>query len=281
MNRCARAAALLSSGAVRTPGVLLALTLGACTSTGGIPLVSSGAVPFPDGWTVIDLTRTLDRTAPFVPHAEAFPFERIEFKGARSSGWRTGAYSGLEHMGTHLAAPLARLPAGASVEQIAAGNLVAPLVIVDVPLAAQGGGVVTAADVAEDERQHGPIPPGAVVALRTGRGALASSDPMLLARRPDGTLTFPGWSDDAVRMLAIDRRARAIATDAMAIDSGANAALAPAQAAGSAAGVWFVAGLADLGRVPRRGATVVVGAIPIAGAAGAPARVLAFVPEGK
>jgi kynurenine formamidase len=281
MNRCARAAALISSPAVRTPGVLLALTLGACTSTGGIPLVSSGAVPFPDGWTVIDLTRTLDRTAPFVPHAEAFPFERIEFKGARGSGWRTGAYSGLEHMGTHLAAPLARLPAGASVEQIAAGNLVAPLVIVDVPLAAQGGGVVTAADVAEDERQHGPIPPGAVVALRTGRGALASSDPMLLARRPDGTLTFPGWSDDAVRMLAIDRRARAIATDAMAIDSGANAALAPAQAAGSAAGVWFVAGLADLGRVPRRGATVVVGAIPIAGAAGAPARVLAFVPEGK
>jgi kynurenine formamidase len=281
MNRCARGAALLSSGAVRTPGVLLALSLGACTSTGGIPLVSSGAIPFPDGWTVIDLTRTLDRTAPFVPHAEAFPFERIEFKGARSAGWRTGAYSGLEHMGTHLAAPLARLPAGASVEQIAAGNLVAPLVIVDVPLAAQGGGVVTAADVAEDERQHGPIPPGAVVALRTGRGALASSDPMLLARRPDGTLTFPGWSDDAVRMLAIDRRARAIATDAMAIDSGANAALAPAQAAGSAAGVWFVAGLADLGRVPRRGATVVVGAIPIAGAAGAPARVLAFVPEGK
>jgi kynurenine formamidase len=281
MNRCARAAALISSRAVRTPGVLLALSLGACTSTGGIPLVSSGAVPFPDGYTVIDLTRTLDRNAPFVPHADAFPFERIEFKAPRSSGWRTGAYSGLEHMGTHLAAPLARLPAGASVEQIAASKLVAPLVIVDVPLAAQGGGVVTAADVAEDERQHGPIPPGAVVALRTGRGALASSDPMLLARRPDGTLTFPGWSDDAVRMLAIERRARAIATDAMAIDSGANAVAAPAQAAGSAAGVWFVAGLGDLGRVPRRGATVVVGAIPIAGAAGAPARVLAFVPEGK
>jgi kynurenine formamidase len=45
--------------------------------------------------------------------------------------------------------------------------------------------------------------------------------------------------------------------------------------------VWFVAGLADLARVPPRGATVVVGAIPVAGAAGAPARVLALVPTRK
>jgi kynurenine formamidase len=223
----------------------------------------------------------LDKSAPFVPHAEAFPFERVEFKAARAAGWRTGAYSGLEHMGTHLAAPLARLPAGASVDRIGAAQLVAPLAVVDVPLAALGGGVVTAADIAADERAHGAIPPGAVVALRTGRGALASSDPMLLSRRPDGALSFPGWSDDAVRLLAIDRRARAIATDAMAIDSGANVAEAPAQAAGSAAGVWFVAGLGDLGKVPPRGATVVVGALPIAGAAGSPARVLALVPGRK
>lgn len=283
MNRCARPAAAISSRAVRTHGVLLALLLCACSSSGGIPLASSSsAIPFPEDWAVIDLTRVLDKSAPFVPHAEAFPFERVEFKAARAAGWRTGAYSGLEHMGTHVAAPLARLPAGSSVERIAASQLVAPLAIVDVPLAALGsGGVVTAADVAADERAHGMIPPGAVVALRTGRGALASSDPMLLSRRPDGTLSFPGWSDDAVRLLAIDRRVRAIATDAMAIDSGANVADAPAQAAGSAAGVWFVAGLADLRKVPPRGATVVVGAIPIAGAAGAPARVLALVPTRK
>jgi kynurenine formamidase len=282
MNHCALHAALLSSRAVRTSGVLLALLLGACSSTGGIPLVSSSSTArFPDDWTVIDLTRVLDKSAPFVPHAEAFPFERVEFKAARASGWRTGAYSGLEHMGTHLAAPLARLPAGASVEAIPPQQLVAPFAVVDVPLSAQGGGVVTAADVAADERLNGPIPLGAVVALRTGRGALASSDPMLLSRRPDGALSFPGWSDDAVRLLAIERRARAIATDAMAIDSGANVADAPAQAAGSAAGVWFVVGLGDLRRVPPRGATVVVGAIPIAGAAGAPARVLALVPARK
>jgi kynurenine formamidase len=280
MNRCARAAALISSPAVRTSGVLIALLLSACSSTGGIPLVSSGAVPFPEGYRVVDLTRTLDRSAPFVPHSESFPFERVEFKSARAAGWRTGAYSGLEHMGTHVAAPLARQPAGVAVDRIPAAQLVAPLAVVDVPLAARGG-VVTAADIEANEREHGPIPFGAVVALRTGRGAFESSDPALLSLRPDGTMSFPGWSDDAVRLLAIDRRARAIATDAMAIDAGANVASAPAQTAGSAVGVWFIAGLGDLGRVPVRGATVVVGAIPISGAAGAPARVLAFVPDGK
>ena len=267
---------------VRTPGVLLALLLGACSSTGGIPLVSSSRSPsFPEGWTVIDLTRVLDKSAPFVPYADAFPFERIESKAARAAGWRTGGYSGLEHMGTHLAAPLARLSVGAPVERIPAQQLVAPLAVVDVPLAAQAGGVVTAADVVADERLHGTIPPGTVVALRTGRGALASTDPKLLSLRPDGSLSFPGWGEDAVRLLANERRVRAIATDAMAIDSGANVAKAPAQSAGSAAGVYFIAGLGDLRQVPTRGATILVGALPIAGAAGAPARVLALVPGKK
>jgi len=234
--------------------------------------------PFPEGWTVVDLTRTLDKTAPAVPHAQAFPFERVEFKGPRESGWRTGGFTSLEHMGTHLAAPLSRLPAGDSADRVPASQLVLPLVILDLPASAIDGGVVTAADVQADERAHGPIPPGSIVVLRTGRGSMSGADPAFLGRHPDGTLSFPGWGDDAVRLLAVERRVRALGTDAMAIDSGANAAKAPAESAGSAVGLYFVAGLADLSRVPQRGSVLVVGALPIAGAGGAPARVLALVP---
>jgi kynurenine formamidase len=234
--------------------------------------------PFPDGWTVIDLTRTLDKSAPAVPHAQAFPFERVEFKSPREYGWRTGGFTSLEHMGTHVAAPLARLPGGDSAEKVAASELVLPLVVLDVPSSAADGGVVTAADVQADERAHGPVPPGSIVVLRTGRGAMSGSDPALLGRRPDGSLSFPGWGDDAVRLLAIERRVHAIGTDAMAIDSGANSLKAPAESAGSAVGLYFVAGLADLSRVPARGCVLVVGVLPIASAGGAPARVLALVP---
>jgi kynurenine formamidase len=81
-----------------------------------------------------------------------------------------------------------------------------------------------------------------------------------------------------VRYLAVERRVRAVGTDAPAIDSGANAAAAPAQSTGSVGGLWFVVGLADLSKLPARGATLFVGALPVVGAPGAPARVLAFVP---
>jgi kynurenine formamidase len=246
----------------------------------GIPIVSPAPeTVFPDGYAVLDLTRPLDRAAPFVPHADAFPFERVEFKAQRENGWRTGGYSGLEHQGTHVSAPLARLPVGASMEKIPASQLVAPLVVIDVPATAAQGGTVSAADLTADEREHGPIPAGAIVVLRTGRGAMAASDPAFLGRKPDGSLSFPGWSDEAIRLLAVERRVRAVGTDAIAIDSGANSVKAPAESAGSAVGLYFVAGLGDLSRVPARGAVLVVGALPISGAAGAPARVLALVPQ--
>jgi kynurenine formamidase len=181
-------------------------------------------------------------------------------------------------MGTHLAAPLARMPVGDSAEKIPAAQLVLPLVVLDLPDTAQAGGVVGAADVLAEERRRGPIPAGSIVVLRTGRGKLAANDPAFAGRRLDGSFSFPGWGEDAVRMLAVERRVRAVGTDALAIDSGANVQLAPAQSAGSATGLWFVAGLGDLSRLPPRGATLVVGALPIVGAAGAPARVLALVP---
>jgi kynurenine formamidase len=263
---------------VRYLAAVLAVLLGACRTPGASPPPAKEP-SFPEGWTVVDLTRPLDKSAPSVPHAQSFPFERVEFTAPREFGWRTGGFTCLEHMGTHLAAPLSRLPAGDSAERVPASQLVLPLVVVDAPAAAaQGGGVVTAADVKADERAHGKVPPGSVVVLRTGRGAMAATDPALLGRKADGSLSFPGWGDDAVRLLAVERRVRAVGSDAMAIDSGANATKAPAESAGSAVGLYFVAGLADLSHVPARGAVLVVGALPIAGAGGAPARVLALVP---
>jgi kynurenine formamidase len=245
----------------------------------GVPLLGVPHEPkFPDEYTVLDLTRPLDHDTPFVPHAEAFPFERVEFKSARRAGWRTGAFSGLEHMGTHLATALAHLPIGRSTDQVLAPQLVVPAVVIDLPPTARDGATVSAADVQADEQVHGRVPAGSLVILRTGRGALASTDASLLGRRANGGLWFPGWSEEAVRFLAAERRVRAVGTDAMAVDSGANVTDAPAQSAGGALGLWFVVGLADLSKLPYRGAVVVVGAVPIVGAAGAPARVLAFVP---
>ncbi len=43
------------------------------------------------------------------------------------------------------------------------------------------------------------------------------------------------------------------------------------------ADVWHLEGLVNLDRLPPRGATVVIGVLPLAGGSGAPARVLALL----
>jgi kynurenine formamidase len=44
------------------------------------------------------------------------------------------------------------------------------------------------------------------------------------------------------------------------------------------AGLWHLEGLVNLDQLPPRGATIVIGAVPLQGGSGAPARVLALVP---
>ena len=44
------------------------------------------------------------------------------------------------------------------------------------------------------------------------------------------------------------------------------------------AGLWHLEGLVNLDRLPPRGATIVIGAVPLQDGWGAPARVLALVP---
>ena len=247
------------------PGVLVTALLAAALAAGGCKGTKAGggrpAAPFPDAWSVVDLTRPLDGDAPFAAHPDGFPFERIPLTVPEGTDWNAGAYSALEQMGTHVAAPRARHGAGATVDLIPARDLLLPLAVVDVP-SGTGAAPVTETTLAAHEAVHGPIPAGALVLLRTGG---------------DGDGLHSGWSEGAIRFLA-NRGVRAVGTDARSIDPGPAAAAAPAQKAGSARGLWFVVNLRNLGRLPSRGAQGVVGALPIVGGTGAQARVLALVP---
>jgi kynurenine formamidase len=68
-----------------------------------------------------------------------------------------------------------------------------------------------------------------------------------------------------------------VGSDAPSCDTSA-APRAPAQAVAASLGVCTLVNLRRLEHLPRRGAYVVVGALPIVGGAGAPARVVALVP---
>ena len=176
-------------------------------------------------------------------------------------------------MGTHLAAPTARGGAAATVDRIPVRQLVLPVAVIR-----SSGDVLTEAGLHADEVANGLIPEGALVALRTGLGAAAPDDPRYGGKDGAGKLVFPGWSAEAIRFLADERRVVAIATDAPAIDAGSAVIAAPAQTAGSKRGLWFVVSLGDLRPLPARGAYVVVGVVPITGGTGAQCRVIGLIP---
>ena len=243
-------------------------TAAACSSHSpivrGVPLVRDVLPdpPFPEGWRVVDLTLPLDAAAPRAPHAKQFPFERIDLAPTAAGGPRTGAFTAMEHMGTHLAAPRTRVEAGASVDTFGGADLLLPLVVVDLPPKLPADGALPLEEIVADERENGLFPPGAAVILRT--------------RRPSAP--HPGLSLAATRLLA-DRKVRILGTDAPAIDASALRD-APSQSAAAQAGLFVLLNLRHLDDLPPRGAYVVVGALPVVGASGSPARVVALVPSG-
>ncbi|MCG3134676.1 MAG: Kynurenine formamidase [Planctomycetes bacterium] len=218
--------------------------------------------PFPEGWRVVDLTRPLDASAPRAQHSRQFPFERMDLPADRPGGVHTGAVTLMEHMGTHVSAPKSRVPGGDAMEMWRATDHLLPLAVVDAPA---GTDIASADAILAHEREHGAIPRGSAVVLRT---------------RP-GSPRAAGWSGEAARMLVRERGAKLVGADGPQIDPAAAAADGPAQTAVAEAGAWQLAGLGSLSNLPSRGAWLVTAPLPVTGGTGAPARAIALVPPHK
>jgi kynurenine formamidase len=263
-----------AAGSRRAPPLVAAALVLACVCAGcrsdtpivkDMPIVKGllPAPPFPQGWRVVDLTLPLDATAPHLAHPRQFPFERVELGPAVKGAPRTGQFTAMEHMGTHLAAPRTRMDAGTTIDGFGGQDLLLPLAVIDVAADAASESNVGEDAVRADERARGAIPQGAAVVLRTRTGPRAT--------------VHAGWGPSSVKWLVKERGARVLGSDAPTLGSSA-AERDTAQATAAAAGVWSVVSLDHLESVPCRGAFLVIGALPIVGASGAPARVIALVP---
>ncbi|MCE9635876.1 MAG: cyclase family protein [Planctomycetes bacterium] len=247
----------------------VALTASGCASdtpiVKNVPFVRGMllAPPFPHGWRVADLTLPLDATSPHVLHPRQFPFERMDLPPSEPGDPHTGAFTAMEHSGTHLAAPRTRRESGDTLDAFHDGDLLLPLVVIDVPSDAATEATIGDDVIRSEEREHGTIPKDAVVVLRTRAGPRSE--------------IHPGWGPSAVKWLIKDRGVRVVGTDATSLSS-TSAARDPAQQTTASNGAFSLVGLHGLDSIPARGAWVVIGALPILGAAGAPARVVALVP---
>lgn len=260
---------------MRSPALLLLFAAG-CARPAGLDLSSV---------RLVDLTHTFnDRTLYWPTSPTGFRLEQLAF-GDTPGGWFYSAYafSAPEHGGTHLDAPIHFHAGGRTAEQIPLEQLVAPAVVLDLrDRAAQDrDALLTLDDVAAFERQHGPIPAGALVLLRTGWDRHWGDR---LAYFGDATpgdasrLHFPGFGVEAARLLVEERRVAGLGIDTPSIDHGPSADFAAHRVLAAANGVGLE-NLTGLEQLPPTGAVVIALPMKVEGGSGGPVRAIALVPR--
>ncbi len=225
---------------------------------------------------VIDLTHTMSAEFPTFSGEPGIEMERKDsFKKDRFNlfWWHI-----IEHAGTHLDAPIHFSEDGASVEKIAASELVVPLAVIDVSgrAALDADYLLSREDLAAWERRHGRLPAGACVAMYSGWGKYAADPAKFTGRDVDGTLHFPGIGPDATAWLLKERRISGLAVDTLSLDRGSSKDF-KTHYLWLPAGRWGLENVANLDAVPAAGAMLVVGVAKVKDATGGPARLFALV----
>lgn len=248
--------------------------------------LGSGAVE------VVDLTQPLSERTPVLvlpppfantPHLSRKRISRYDDAGP---AWAWDVLELGEHTGTHFDAPIHWISGkdGEDVASVPGSRLTGPAIVIDksAEVAADPGYLLTVADLEAFEAEHGTIPNGAWVLLRTGWDARADDEAAFLNAGPEGPVT-PGPDAAAARWLAEHPGVVGFGVETVGTDAGAAGGFDPpfpAHAFLLGAGRYGVTQLANLAALPPTGAVIVVAPLKLVDGTGSPARVLAFVPRG-
>ena len=156
--------------------------------------------------TVIDLSHAYDDDSLFWPTSPTrFELTSLEY-GVSEGGYFYSAntFCTPEHGGTHIDAPIHFAEHGWTLGEVPVERLIAPGVVIDVSAdAAQNADYrLTAADVQQWEQEHGEIPAGSIVLLRTGWSRRWPDATDYLGDDTPGDATnlhFPSYGADAAR----------------------------------------------------------------------------------
>jgi len=267
-------------------GLIATCTAGtACADRAPIPGDSGGGELRLEDYELVDLTHAFNAATIYWPTSPtSFVLEQLAF-GPTDAGYfyAANALSGPEHGGTHLDAPIHFAAGRHTTDQIPLDRLIAAAVVIDVSgqASVDPDYRLSRDDVLAFEAEHGTIEAGSIVLLRTG---WSDRWPDRLRYLGDDTpgdasnLHFPSFGEDAARLLVEDRGVVAIGADVASIDYGASTDFTVHRIA-SAANVPGLENVANLERLPARGATVIALPMKIEGGSGGPARIVALVPR--
>lgn len=236
-------------------------------------------------YEMVDLSHGYSPSTLYWPTSPGgFSFTPIHV-GPTPAGFFYSAYTfaSPEHGGTHLDAPVHFDSAGVSVERVPLPRLMANATVIDVSAkaAADADYRLTVADVEAFEAAHGTIAPGTIVLLRTGWSARWGNRKEYFGDDTPGDaskLHFPGFGEEAARLLIEERQVATIGIDTPSVDYGPSTDFV-VHRRGAPRGVPNLENLANLDRLPPTGAMVFALPMKIDGGSGAPLRAVALVPK--
>ncbi|HET9265861.1 MAG TPA: cyclase family protein [Vicinamibacterales bacterium] len=241
--------------------------------------------------SVVDLTQPLGPDTPVITLPPMFAsspgvtIDAISRYDDRGPAWYWNTLHMGEHTGTHFDAPVhwitgKDLPESAC-DTIPPRRFVGPACVIDVEqeVASNPDFLVTPALIGSWEAEHGRIPAGAWVLLRTGWSRRTGAAFLNIA--PDGPHS-PGFDASASRLLALDRDVLGVGVETIGTDAGQAGTFDPPFPNHNimhGAGKFGLASLCNLDRLPSSGAVVIAAPLKIVNGSGSPVRVLAIVPR--
>ena len=240
---------------------------------------------------IVDLTQPLgsDTTViglpPIFGASPGVTIDVISKYDDKGPAWYWNTISMGEHTGTHFDAPVHWITGrdlnDNACDTIPAKRFVGPACVIDVERDVEKNAdfLVTPERIAEWESQHGRIPAGSWVLLRTGwsrrKGAAA-----FLNVAADGPHS-PGFDANASRLLALERDVLGVGVETVGTDAGQAGRFDPPfpnHATMHGHGKFGLASLCNLDQLPATGAVVIAAPLKIVNGSGSPLRVLAIAP---
>jgi kynurenine formamidase len=238
---------------------------------------------------VVDLTTPLDADTPVIDLPPIFggspglTLTEISRYNERGPAWYWNVLHLGEHTGTHFDAPIhwvtgKDLPDNAT-DTIPPRKFIGPACVIDVTdeVKASPDFLLTSERVRAWESEHGTIPAGAWVLLRTGWSQKQGRE-AFLGGGPDGAHS-PGFARECSEFLARERDVLGVGVETVGTDAGQAGTFDPPfpnHTTMHGAGKFGITSLINLDQLPPTGAIVIAAPLKIVNGSGSPLRVIAI-----
>jgi kynurenine formamidase len=233
--------------------------------------MSSFMMRFP--FKIIDLTHTLDETAPSWNGGCGFQSEiKCDYSDSTTDiKFRVQKLTLYAGIGTHIDAPAHCIPHGHTIDHLSLTHLIAPCVVIDVSGQAHDLYSLSSCEIDTFEKKHGSIEPGSFVLIRTGWDQYWSD-----AERYRNKHVFPSVSQEAAQAF-VKRQIVGLGIDTLSPDRpqdgyGVHDVLLKA-------GKYIIENVANSDLLPPVGSFSVALPLKIKGGTESPLRFIAFLPQ--